>query len=324
MSHHDDLIVIDGLIIANWGPDVFRALRAGGLTAINATCAVWEGARPTLDAIAHWLRWFDEHADLIVPVRTTADIRAAKQAGRTGIILGFQNGSPIEDRLEYLALYKRLGVGVIQITYNTQNLIGSGCYESRDSGLSDFGRDVIAEMNRVGIAVDLSHVGARTSDDAIEASREPVVFSHVLPAELKAHPRNKETRQLRAVVDRGGLVGVTMFPPFLPKGTASTVDDYAEIIAWMVDRLGEDHVAYGTDFTEGYDDRFFEWLTRDKGDGRWLTKFGEVKNPRGIERIAETPNLTAALERRGFTTGRIEKVMGLNWIAYLERVWHER
>ncbi|MBI2203170.1 MAG: membrane dipeptidase [Candidatus Rokubacteria bacterium] len=323
MSRHDDLIVIDGLIVANWGPGVFEALRAGGITATNATCAVWEGARHTLDNIAQWLQWFDTHRDLITPVRAVADVAAAKAAGRTGIILGFQNGSPIEDRLDYLALYKRLGVGIIQLTYNTQNLIGSGCYESRDSGLSDFGREVVAEMNRVGIAVDLSHVGARTSDDAIECSRDPVVFSHVLPAELKQHPRNKETRQLKAVADRGGLVGVTMFPPFLPKGTASTVDDYAGIIEWMVDRLGEDHVAYGTDFTEGHDERFFEWITRDKGDGRWLTKFGEVRNPRGIERIEETPNLTAALERRGFKAARIEKVMGRNWISYLERVWHE-
>jgi membrane dipeptidase len=323
MSRHEQLIVIDGLIVANWGPAVFKALRAGGITATNATCAVWEGARQTLDNIAQWLQWFDSHADLITPVRTSADVLAAQQSRRTGIILGFQNGSPIEDRLDYLALYKRLGVGVIQLTYNTQNLLGSGCYESRDSGLSDFGRDAVAEMNRVGIAVDLSHVGPKTSDDAIACSRDPVVLSHVLPAELKQHPRNKETRQLKAVADKGGLVGVTMFPPFLPKGTASTVDDYAEIIDWMVNRLGEDHVAYGTDFTEGHGERFFEWITRDKGYGRWLTKFGEVKNPRGLERIEETPNLTAALERRRFTAARIEKIMGHNWLSYLRRVWHE-
>ncbi len=323
MTLHDRMIVIDGLIVANWGPDVFRALRAGGLTAVNATCAVWENARQTLDNIARWLGWFDRHADLIVPVRRAADIAAAKAAGKTGVVLGFQNASPIEDRLDYLALYKRLGVGVIQLTYNTQNLVGSGCYESRDSGLSDFGREVVAEMNRVGIAIDLSHVGPKTADDAIAASRDPVVFSHVLPAELKAHPRNKETRQLRAVAARGGLVGVTMFPPFLPRGTASTVDDYAEIIEWMVDRCGEDHVAYGTDFTQGHDQAFFEWITRDKGYARELTKFGEIKNPKDIERIEDTPNLTAALERRRWPAARIEKVMGLNWVAYLERVWPE-
>ncbi|MBI4608694.1 MAG: membrane dipeptidase [Candidatus Rokubacteria bacterium] len=323
MSLHETLIVVDGLIVSNWGPDVFKALRAGGITATNATCAVWENARQTLDNIAQWLGWFERHADLIMPVHRTDDIAAAKAAGRTGIILGFQNGSPIEDRLDYLALYKRLGVGIIQLTYNTQTLIGSGCYESRDSGLSDFGREVVTEMNRVGIAVDLSHVGVETSDDAIAASRDPVVFSHVLPKELKDHPRNKETRQLNAVADTGGLIGVTMFPPFLPKGAASTVDDYAEIIEWMVDRCGEDHVGYGTDFTEGHGEAFFRWITRDKGYARPLTEFGEIKNPAGIGRIDETSNLTAALERRRWPAARIEKVMGLNWVRYLKRVWHE-
>ncbi|MFQ5897306.1 MAG: membrane dipeptidase [Candidatus Methylomirabilia bacterium] len=323
MSLHEQLVVFDGLIVSRWGPEVFKALREGGIAAANATCAVWENARQTLDNIAQWLQWFDRHADLIAPVRRTSDIAAAKAAGKAGIVLGFQNASPIEDRLDYLGLYKQLGVGIIQLTYNTQNLIGSGCYESRDSGLSDFGREVIAEMNRVGIAVDLSHVGVKTSDEAIAASREPVVFSHVLPSELKVHPRNKETRQLRAVAGRGGLIGVTMFPAFLPKGTASTVDDYAEIIEWMVNRCGEDHVGYGTDFTQGYGEPFFEWITRDKGYARLLTQFGEVKNPKGIERIEETPNLTAALEQRGWKASRIEKVMGLNWIAYLTRVWHE-
>jgi membrane dipeptidase len=323
MTLHERLTVVDGLIVANWGPEVFRALRAGGITAVNATCAVWENARQTLDNIARWLGWFGACPELITPVRRTADIVAAKAAGRTGVILGFQNASPIEDRLDYLALYKQLGVGIIQLTYNSQNLVGSGCYESRDGGLSDFGRDVVAEMNRVGIAIDLSHVGPRTSDDAIAASRDPVVFSHILPTELKAHPRNKETRQLRAVADRGGLVGVTMFPPFLPRGAASTVDDYAEIIEWVVDRCGEDHVAYGTDFTQGHDQAFFEWITRDKGYGRELTRFGPIDNPKGIERIEDTPNLTAALERRRWPAARIEKVMGRNWVRYLARVWHE-
>ncbi|MFQ5520075.1 MAG: membrane dipeptidase [Candidatus Methylomirabilia bacterium] len=323
MSLHEQSVVFDGLIVSRWGAEVFKALRAGGITAVNATCAVWENARQTLDNLAQWLQWFDRHADLIMPVRQTGDIAAAKAAGKTGIVLGFQNGSPIEDRLDYVGLYKQLGVGIIQLTYNTQNLIGSGCYESRDSGLSDFGREVIAEMNHVGIAVDLSHVGVKTTDEAIAASQDPVLFSHVLPNQLKAHPRNKETRQLKAVADSGGLVGVTMFPPFLPKGTASTVDDYAEIIEWVVNQCGEDQVGYGTDFTQGHGEQFFEWITRDKGYARWLTQFGEVKNPKGIERIEETPNLTAALERRGWKASRIEKVIGLNWITYLKRVWHE-
>lgn len=323
MTLHEKLVIVDGQVISKWGPEVFAAFRQGGISAVNATCAVWENARSTLDNIAQWLKWFDVHRDLIVPVYATQDIAAAKAANRTGVVLVFQNASPIEDRLDYLALYKRLGVGMIQLTYNTQNLLGSGCYETRDSGLSDFGREAVAEMNRVGIAVDLSHVGDKTAEDAISASSDPVVFSHVLPRELKAHPRNKETRQLRAVAERGGLVGVTMFPAFLPRGNDSTVDDYAEIIEWMVNVCGEDAVGYGSDFFQGYGPEFSEWLTRDKGYARLLAQLGEIKSTAGMERIEHTPNLTAALERRAWPESRIEKIMGRNWIDYLRRVWHE-
>ena len=177
MDVHEQITVVDGLIAAKWGPEVFRAMRAGGLTAVNATCIAWEGTRKTLDVLAQWYQWFDRHSDLIMPIRHTRDIAAAKASRRTGIILGFQNGSPIEDRLDYLALFKQLGVGIIQLTYNTQNYIGSGCYESHDSGLSDFGREVVAEMNRVGIAVDLSHVGSKTTDDTIEFGVPPKMMS---------------------------------------------------------------------------------------------------------------------------------------------------
>ncbi|MEA2578604.1 MAG: rane dipeptidase [Chloroflexota bacterium] len=317
----DDPFVFDGLVVANWGPDVFNALRAGGVSAINATCALWENARQTMDNVARWIGWFDEFSDLILPVRQISDLELARSTNRTGVVLGFQNLSPIEDQLSYIGLYKTLGVGVMQLCYNTTNLIGSGSYESRDSGLTDFGREVIAEMNRVGVAIDLSHVGERTADDAIAASTVPVVMSHVLPKELKEHPRNKSWAQLKAVVDRGGLVSVTMFPAFLPKGPASTVDDYAAAIDLVVDHCGEDNVGFGTDFTEGQPQEFLEWLMRDKGYARTLTDFGAVKNPAGIETIAETSNLIAALERREWTASRIEKVIGGNWLQYLATVW---
>ncbi len=111
--------------------------------------------------MARWRRWFREHADLIAPVHSVADIHRAKAERRTGIIHGWQNASAIEDRIEYLELFHALGLRIVQLTYNTQNLVGSGCYESRDGGLSDFGRDVLAEMNRLGILCDLSHVGPR-------------------------------------------------------------------------------------------------------------------------------------------------------------------
>jgi len=318
---HQDLVVFDGLIVSRWSRGVFEDMRRGGLTAANCTCCVWEGFQATMDNIAAWKRWFREHADLIVPVRTTADIARAKRDGRTGIALGFQNVSAFEDRIEYVELFKELGVGIAQLAYNTQNLVGTGCYESHDGGLSDFGRDVVAEMNRVGMMCDLSHVGPKTSEDAIRVSKQPVCYSHCLPAGLKAHPRNKSDEQLRFIAERGGFIGVTMFPPFLRQGTAATVDDYVEAIDYVVRVAGEDCVGIGTDFTQDHDRGFFDWITHDKGTGRKLTEFGDIVNPAGIQTIGEFPNLTAAMARAGWPEAKIRKIMGENWLRVLRAVW---
>ena len=322
-SLHDDLIVFDGLIVSNWSREIFENMREGGLTGANCTCCVWENFAGTMQNIADWKDRFDAEADLITQAYTTADIRAAKAAGKTAIALGFQNVSAFEDQIGYVRLFKELGVGIVQMAYNTQNLIGSGCYESHDSGLSDFGREAVAEMNRVGIMCDLSHVGAKTSQDVIDVSDKPVCYSHIAPAGLKDHPRNKTDAQIRTIVEKGGFVGVTMFPPFLKRGTASTVDDYVEAMDYIINIAGEDAVGYGTDFTQGYDRPFFDWITMDKGYARKLTEFGEILSLEGIGRIGETSNLTAAMERAGWREPRIRKVMGENWLRVLKDVWGE-
>lgn len=318
---HDQLIVIDGLNVSNFGRSVFEDMRKGGVTAANCTSCVWENFAETMRNFARWKAWFRDNADLITQVYTTQDIARAKREGKTGIILGWQNSSAIEDRIEYLPLFHELGLRIVQLTYNTQNWVGSGCYESRDSGLSDFGRDVLAEMNRLGILCDLSHVGAKTSEDAILASKQRVAYSHCLPAGLKAHPRNKSDEQLRFIADRGGFVGVTMFPAFLKRGPAATVDDYVEAIEYVINLCGEDVVGIGTDFTQEYGRAFFDWITHDKGSGRKLVDFGEVLNPEGMRRIGDFPNLTAAMQRHGWPQARIEKVMGGNWLQLLKDVW---
>ncbi|MCZ6531809.1 MAG: dipeptidase [SAR324 cluster bacterium] len=320
---HDEIIVFDGLIVSNWSRAVFEDMRRGGVTAANCTCSVWEGFRATMENIAAWQRWFVEHEDLLCQVRGTGDIRRAKENGRTGIVLGFQNVSAFEDQLGYVALFKQLGVGIVQMAYNTQNLVGTGCYESRDGGLSDFGREIVAEMNRVGIMCDLSHVGPVTSQDVIEASAKPVCYSHCLPSGLKAHPRNKSDAQLKDIAERGGFIGVTMFPPFLKQGTAATVSNYVEAIDYVINIAGEDCVGIGTDFTQDHGAQFFQWLTHDKGYARELTKFGEIINPEGLRTLGEFPNLTAAMEGAGWAESKIRKVMGENWLRVLADVWGE-
>jgi membrane dipeptidase len=318
---HDDLIVIDGLIISRWSRSVFKDMRKGGLTAANCTCSVWEGFAATMRNIAEWKRMLRDNADLITQVYTSADIGRAKREGKTGIILGFQNIAAFEDQLGYIQLFKEVGVGVAQMAYNTQNLVGTGCYETHDPGLSDFGREVVNEMNRVGIMCDLSHVGAKTSEDVILASKKPVAYTHVLPAALKAHPRNKSDNELKFIADHGGFIGVTMFPPFLAKGNDASIEDYVAAIDYVIGIAGEEGVGIGTDFTQDQDGAFFDWLTHDKGYARKLVNFTEVINPQGMRRIGDFPNLTQAMEKAGWPERKIRRVMGENWVRVLNEVW---
>lgn len=317
---HQDALVIDGLIISKWDRSVFEDMRRGGLAAANCTVSVWEDFRGTVANIAEMKSLIRANDDLLTLVRTTDDILRAQREGRTGIILGFQNAHAFEDQLGHIEAFADMGVRVVQLCYNTQNLIGTGCYE-RDGGLSGYGHEVIAEMNRVGIMVDLSHVGAKTSEEAILASKKPVTYSHCLPAGLKQHPRNKSDEQLRFIAEHGGFIGVTMFPPFLRRGIEATVDDYVEALDYVINLVGEDCVGIGTDFTQGYGQPFFEWLTHDKGRHRRLTDFGTVQNPKGIQTIGEMPNLTDAMERAGWPAPKILKVLGRNWLRVFGDVW---
>ncbi|MCG8559114.1 MAG: dipeptidase [Hyphomicrobiales bacterium] len=322
---HDDLIVIDGLVISNWSRSVFEHMHRGGLTAANCTCCVWEGFSDTMANVARFKAWIEEHGDILTQVYTTDDIARAKREGKVGIILGWQNTSGIDDRIGYLRLFKELGVGVMQLTYNTQNLVGSGCWEGRDGGLSDFGRELIDEMNRLGIVVDLSHVGDRTSREAIEHSRQPVAFTHCCPMALKDYPRNKPDDLLKLIVEKGGFVGFATYPLFLPKGNDTTLDDCVEGLEYVVDLVGEDAVGIGTDFTQDQDRAFFDYLSHDKGSARRLIPprpgTGAVLMPEGLRTLADYPNLTAAMEQRGWSEARIRKVMGENWLRFLRDVW---
>ena len=318
---HKKAIIFDGLIISKWGRQVFEDMHRGGLTAANCTCSVWEKFHGSMDNIVQFRRWFDEYDHLLMQVHTTNDIRRAKAAGKVGICLGWQNTSGFEDRLEYLGLFRELGVGIMQLTYNTQNFVGSGCFESDDGGLSDFGKEAVSEMNRLGILCDLSHVGPNTCRDVIKHSKQPVAYSHVLPAGLKEHPRNKTDDQLRFIVDHGGFVGVTMFAPFLKRGANSTLADYVEAIEYVINLVGEDRVGIGTDFTQGHGPDFFDWLLRDKGTGRKVADLGDVFNPKGLENLTDYPNLTSALVKAGWNQSRIRKVLGENWLKLLKEVW---
>lgn len=322
---HDSAIVFDGLSCSNFSRSIFEEMRVGGITAVNCSSVLWENFVEGIEYVASWNRWLDENGDILARVNTVDDIRAAKAAGRTGIILGFQNTSPIEDRLSYIQIFKQLGVGFMQMTYNTQNLAGSGYLEGNDSGLSGFGREMLAEMNRVGVVCDMSHVGLKTSADIIAHSEKPVCFSHVLPAALHDVPRNKPDELFSACAERGGIIGLSLFAPGLREGNDATVDDYVDAIAHIVELVGEDHVGLGLDFSLDHPrpGPYQNYASRDKGYARNLTEFATAKinKPRGIERYGMVPNVTASMLRRGWSEVTVRKLLGENWLSFLGRVW---
>lgn len=320
-SIHNDAVIVDGLVISKFSRAVLEDMHAGGITAANCTCSIWEGFEPTMRNVAEWLRSFRENADIIRQVHDTSDILKAKEEGKVGIILGWQNTSGYGDVLDYVPLFAKLGVRVVQLTYNTANPVGSGCYESVDRGLTDYGRELIAAMNSSGVLVDLSHVARDTARAAIEASNKPVAYTHCAPAGLKVHPRNKSDEELRLIASKGGFVGVTMFPAFLAAGKGATVDDYMAAVEYTIDLIGEEQVGLGTDLTQDQPPEFFDWINRDKGSGRKLVDFGEALELGGFTRSRHFPNITAAMERRGWKADRIERVLGRNWLRFLKEVW---
>jgi membrane dipeptidase len=318
-------LVVDGLLVSRWSPEVFVAMQGSGLAAANCTCSVWEGFEETLEVLGRFFGWFREYPGLIRHVESVEDIRAAHAAGQTGVIFGFQNTAALEGRLSNLELFHRLGVRIIQLTYNFQNDAGTGCYETFDGGLTEFGRQVVHEMNRLGIVVDLSHVGAATSDDVLREAVAPPVITHAAPLALRDHPRNKPDAVLRRVAERGGIVGITPLSWFLVHDLDSTVDDYIDAIEHAVDVAGEDHVAIGTDITEGHGREFLSWTMRNRGDGPELVELSpdldRFPMPPGIDRIRDIPALADHLAARRWPTERIEKVLGENWLRLFKEVW---
>lgn len=328
---HAESIVVDCLNISNWeDPEVIAGLRKGGLTAVNATIAVWENFRETIDIIARWYLKFDKYADIIMPIKSVKDIRKAKAQGKTGIIFGFQNSSPVEDDLRRLRVLHELGIRIIQITYNKMNFVGAGYTESPDFGLSKFGRDFVLECNRLGILVDLSHVGDRTVMDAIEVSKKPVAFTHVGPRALFEHKRNKTDEQLKAVAAKGGFVGANAECNFIRTWKNATMSDYLDTIDYMVKLIGVNHIGIGPDFTTNQSKQWTRWLFSGRNTDAEVEYPKEFRTegdvvadyyPTGFQTAVDFPNLTEALLKRGYSEGDVKKILGENFIRVLEEVW---
>ena len=337
---HAESIIIDGLNISNWQePEVFAHLHQGGLTAINATVAIWENFTETLDNIARWYPRFEKYADIIMPVKTVADIERAKAEGKCGIIFGFQNSDPIEGDLRRLRIFHELGVRVIQVAYNRSNFVGSGYAESPDYGLSNLGLDFVAECNRLGILLDCSHVGHKTTMDTIEASTKPIAFTHANARSLYNINRNKTDEELKALAAKGGVVGITGYAYFLAQKEKATLSDFVDTIDYMVRLTGIDHVGIGIDFTQCQSQEWFRWVIVGKNidkDPRFLTDLhGQSQEwvkvrlspgykavfPKGLSTPADFPNLPRALLERGYSGSDVQKIMGKNFLNLFREVW---
>ncbi|MCW4150304.1 dipeptidase [Halomonas sp. 18H] len=319
------MLTVDGLQYSCWSREIFEQMREGGVDAVHATLVYHETLRETLSRIGEWNRRFEAHGDLIMPVKAPGDILRAQQAGKVGIFFGAQNCSPIEDDIDMVAVLRQLGLLIMQLTYNNQSLLACGCYEREDSGITRFGRQVIREMNRVGMVIDMSHSGERSTLDAIELSERPVIISHANPSFFHDAKRNKSEKVLKAIAENDGLLGFSAYPFHLKNGPDCTLEDYCDMIARTVDLMGIKHVGLGTDLCQNQPTSVLEWMR----NGRWSKEMdygeGNANNAGWPQPLAwlrdsrDFPNLIQGLRDKGFSEDEVSRVMGRNWVELLER-----
>ncbi len=310
-------------------------VRASGVTCVNVTVGP-VGARPEQEAfegvvgdVARWQREIDAHPEALLQVRATKDIAAAKDSRRLGLVFGLQDGVAFHGDLRRLEILRGLGVLIVQPTYNLRNLIGDGCLEPADAGLSRHGRAAIERMNGLGMLVDLSHCGRRTTADAIAASSKPVAFTHTGCAALHDHPRNKTDGELSALAGKGGVAGIYVMPYLRPKGQP-TAEDVVRHIEHAIQVAGEDHVGVGTDgslspvdltpaFVKAFEAQVAARRKSGIGaPGEDLDAYlfaADLNTPRRLETLA------GLLSWRGHAASRIEKVLGGNFVRLFSETW---
>jgi len=310
-------------------------VRTSGMTALHVTVGA-VGTMPSLEAfekivrdIARWEGEVDRSPTVLARIRTADDIRTAKRDGRTGLIYGLQDGVSFEDDLDRLTALRQVGIRVIQPTYNRRNLLGDGCMEPADAGLSKAGHEAIERMNALGILVDLSHCSRRTAADAIAASRRPVAFTHTGCAALADHPRHRADAELKSVADKGGVSGIFVMP-YLAKGCQPTAADVVAHLEHAVKVCGEDHVSIGTDGTLSPIELTAEFAAKFRENVRHRKETGiaapyesedgylfasDLNTPRRFETLA------GLLLERGHGEARVEKVLGANLLRVFGETW---
>ncbi|MGB2062627.1 MAG: membrane dipeptidase [Candidatus Puniceispirillales bacterium] len=318
-------MLIDCLQYCRWSPKIFQQWAEGGVDAVHVTIAYHENFRETVLNIEAWNRWFEDYPDRIVQAHTAKDVRDAKAAGKTAVIFGLQNPSPIEDDIGLVEVLHRLGVRFMQLTYNNQSLLATGCYEEDDTGLTRMGKEVVREMNRVGLVVDMSHSAELSTIEAISYSDRPIVISHANPAFWHSAKRNKSDNVLKTLAESGGMLGFSLYPHHLKDGSACSLDSFCEMIARTAEMMGIDHIGMGTDLCQDQPDSIVEWMrvgrwtkTIDYGEGS-ASQAGFPPMPSWFQDNRDWQHIADGLKQYGFSDQDIKKILGENWLNFYEK-----
>jgi membrane dipeptidase len=308
-------------------------VRASGLTAVNVTVSgVGSYAKDydtTIRNIANANADIALHSQVLLLVRKASDIADAKRTRRLGLIYGFQDATPVGEDLDRVDTFGELGVRIFQLTYNRRNLVGDGCLEPGNAGLSKFGQALIEKLNERKYLVDLSHGGERTTREAIASSKVPVAISHTGCAALAPLPRNKTDAELKALADRGGVAGMYLMP-FLRVSGQPMAADLVGHIEHAVQVCGEDHVGIGTDGTISpvkFDDEYRKKFAQEVAERRAAGVSAPGERPDVYTFIPDLNSadrfekIGALLSKRGFSDARIEKVLGGNFARLFATVW---
>ena len=313
---------IDCLQFANWSESIFREMRAGAVDAVHVTIVYHESFRETVDEISKWNRLFERHGDLIMHGTTAGDIDRARASNRTAIFFGFQNPSPIEADIALVEILHTLGARFMQLSYNNQSLLATGCYEAEDPGITRMGREVIREMNRVGMVIDMSHSADRSTIEAAELSDRPIAITHANPHSWHPALRNKHHEVIQAVTSNGGMMGFSLYPHHLKDKTECTLESFCQMVADAASTYGVEHFGIGSDLCQDQPDSVVEWMRV----GRWTKAIDFGEGSASAPGFPPQPDWFASnldfgtIEQGpgdiGFDNREVAGLMGDNWYRF--------
>ena len=317
---------IDNLQYCNWSREIFKINREAGLDAVHATIVYHEDYKELQKVINSWNKHFNENSDLIFLGNNYKDIEKAKKENKTAIFFGFQNCSPIEDDINLIEKVHQQGCRFMQLTYNNQSLLATGCYEKNDSGVTNFGREAIKEMNRVGIVVDMSHSAEQSTLDAIAISQKPIAITHGNPSFWHSAIRNKSNDLLKNLSNSGGMLGLSIYPHHLKNGTDCTLESFCEMAAKTAEIMGVKNMGIGSDLCINHPDSVVEWMR----NGTWskAKNYGEgsknkpefPKQPDWFLDARGFKNLEVGLKKIGFNEDETHGILGNNWYNFYKGI----